>query len=159
MENRPVRKRNRLENYDYSQPGYYYVTVCTEGRKPILAQVTKSDEARAAEVILQRAGLLTDEAIQAIPSVYSGVTVEKYVIMPNHFHMLLAFAETEQNLPSLSTIIQQTKRRVSMKFGSSIWQTHYYDRVIRNEADFQAVWKYIDDNPTKWSLDQYYKER
>ena len=46
-----------------------------------------------------------------------------------------------------------------MKFGSSIWQTHYYDRVIRNEADFQAVWKYIDDNPTKWSLDQYYKER
>ena len=159
MENRPVRKQNRLENYDYSQPGYYYVTVCTEGRKPILAQVTKSDEARAAEVILQRAGLLTDEAIQAIPSVYSGVTVEKYVIMPNHFHMLLAFAETEQNLPSLSTIIQQTKRRVSMKFGSSIWQTHYYDRVIRNEADFQAVWKYIDDNPTKWSLDQYYKER
>ena len=159
MENRPVRKRNRLENYDYSQPGYYYVTVCTEGRKPILAQVTKSDEARAAEVILQRAGFLTDEAIQAIPRVYSGVTVEKYVIMPNHFHMLLAFAETEQNLPSLSTIIQQTKRRVSMKFGSSIWQTHYYDRVIRNEADFQAVWKYIDDNPTKWSLDQYYKER
>ena len=159
MENRPVRKRNRLENYDYSQPGYYYVTVCTEGRKPILAQVTKSDETRAAEVILQRAGLLTEEAIQAIPSVYSGVTVEKYVIMPNHFHMLLAFAETEQKLPSLSTIIQQTKRRVSMKFGSSIWQTHYYDRVIRNEADFQAVWKYIDDNPTKWSLDQYYKER
>ena len=159
MENRPVRKRNRLENYDYSQPGYYYVTVCTEGRKPILAQVTKSDETRAAEVILQRAGLLTEEAIQAIPSVYSGVTVEKYVIMPNHFHIILAFAEIEQNLPSLSTIIQQTKRRVSMKFGSSIWQTHYYDRVIRNEADFQAVWKYIDDNPTKWSLDQYYKER
>ena len=158
MKNRPVRKANRLENYDYSQPGYYYVTVCTEDRKPILGYVTKSDEAHQSSVILYQTGIVTEDAIRAIPTVYPGVRVEKYVIMPNHFHMILSFSETGQPLPNLSQVVQQTKRRVSMALGKPIWQAHYYDRVIRGDADFQAVWTYIDNNPTKWSLDKYYNE-
>ncbi len=158
MEKRSVRKANRLENYDYSQPGYYYVTVCTEDRKPILSHITKSDEVHSSTVILYHAGILTDEAIRAIPSVYPGVQVEKYVIMPNHFHVILSFNETNHALPNLSQVVQQTKRRVSIRLGKSIWQSHYYDRIIRDESDFQAVWAYIDNNPTKWSLDKYFSE-
>ena len=158
MKKRPVRKATRLENYDYSQPGYYYVTVCAEDRKPILGHVTKSDEAHQSSVILYRAGIVTEDAIRAIPTVYPGVRVEKYVIMPNHFHLILSFSETGRPLPNLSQVVQQTKRRVSMVLGKPIWQAHYYDRVIRGDADFQAVWTYIDNNPTKWSLDKYYSE-
>ena len=158
MKKRPVRKPNRLKNFDYSLPGFYYVTVCTDQRKSILGYVTKSDEAHPSAVVLSHAGIVTDEAIRAIPAVYPGVKVEKYVVMPNHFHMILSFSETEQPLPNLSQVVQQTKRRVSVSLGESIWQSHYYDRVIRGECDFQAVWTYIDNNPTKWSLDKYYNE-
>jgi REP element-mobilizing transposase RayT len=158
MDHRPVRKKNRLENYDYSQPGYYFVTVCTEDRKLLLGTVTKSDAAHSSEVILSHAGVVTAEAIQAMSNVYQNVTVEKYVIMPNHFHMILSFHESEQPLPDLSRVVQQTKRRVSKILGMSIWQSHYFDRVIRGEADYRAVWEYIDNNPTKWSLDKYYNE-
>ena len=158
MEKRPVRKTNRLPCYDYTAPGYYFVTVCTADRKQILGGVTKADEAHRSTVLLSRIGVLTNEAICAIPGVYPGVTVEKYVIMPNHFHMILVFSEAKDPVLSLSRVIQQTKRRVSKSQGGTIWQAHYYDHVIRDEADFKAVWEYIDNNPTKWSLDQYFYE-
>ena len=158
MTNRPVRKANRLESYDYSQPGFYFVTVCTDERKSILGHVTKNDVSQQSSVVLSHAGIVTEEAICVIPSIYPGVKVEKYVIMPNHFHMILSFSETGQPLPNLSQIVQQTKRRVSVALGKRIWQSHYYDRVIRGETDFQAVWTYIDNNPTKWSMDKYYNE-
>ncbi len=158
MENGPVRKTNRLEQYDYSSPGYYFITVCTRERKPILGQVTKSDETRQATVLLSSLGTLTEQALLRISTVYPGVSVEKYVIMPNHFHVILAFSSNASNLPNLSRVIQQTKRRVSKEAGVPVWQAHFYEHVIRNESDFQETWKYIDNNPTKWSMDQYYHE-
>ena len=158
MEHRPVRKANRLETFDYSTPAYYFVTVCTLDRKPLLSRVTNADESHRARVILTNLGKETENAIHSISKAYPGVGVEKYVIMPNHFHVILSFSASCENLPNLSRVVQQTKRLVSKKAGFPVWQSHFYDHVIRDEADFQSIWTYIDNNPTKWSLDQYYYE-
>ncbi len=158
MEQRPVRKPNRLAYYDYTKPGYYFVTVCTLNRKPVLGRVSKSDESQSAAVLLSPIGILTEQSIRRISTVYPGVNLEKYVIMPNHFHLILSFSATQHSLPNLSRVIQQTKRKVSIQAGESVWQSHFYEHVIRNEADYQSAWTYIDNNPTKWSLDKYYHE-
>ncbi len=156
---RPTRKPNRLEAYDYTSPGYYHVVFCTQNRECLLGTVTKSDEAHASELQLSAYGKAVEEALFAIPGIYHGVWLEKYVIMPNHVHLILAFSDVGEPLPHLSRVIQQTKRRVSVRVGRPIWQTHYYDQIIRSEAEYRDIWEYIENNPTKWSLDQYYSER
>ena len=77
MEDRPVRKKNRLESFDYASPAYYFVTVCTQDRKQLLGSVTKANEANSAEVFLTYIGKETENAILAISKAYPGVSVEK----------------------------------------------------------------------------------
>ena len=154
MEERPVRKMNRLEGYDYAQPGCYFVTICTKNKERILGQVTKAEETQQSKMILSPCGQLAEEAILAIEQVYQGVRVEKYAIMPNHVHLLLSLTAGDYNLPNLSRIIQQTKRRVSKLYGSPVWQSHYNDHIIRCEQDYREIWNYIENNPTKLSLYQ-----
>ena len=154
MEERPVRKKNRLEGYDYAKPGYYYVTFCTKNKECTLGSVTTADEANSSEMRLSPCGQLTQEAILAIEQVYPGVRVDKYAIMPNHVHLLLSMTAGDYNLPNLSRIIQQTKRRVSKLHGSPVWQSHYNDHIVRCEQDYREIWNYIENNPTKLSLYQ-----
>ena len=157
MNNRPVRKPNRLHQYDYSLPGYYFITVCTKNRQKIFGEIVSTGETTAPSIILNSCGRIVDEAILSIPDVYHDVKVEKYVIMPNHVHLLLSLSGNPP-LPSISQIIQQTKRRVSKNIGKPVWQEHFYDHVIRNEADYLEVWQYIDGNPAKWALDKYFQK-
>jgi len=88
--------------------------------------------------------------------------VDKYVIMPNHIHLIL---KIERNIngriisaPTISTVVGQMKRKISKLVGFDIWQKSFYDHIIRNQHDYQQIWKYIDDNPLKWELDKYYNE-
>ena len=154
MEERPVRKKNRLEGYDYAKPGYYFVTFCTKNKECTLGSVTTADEANSSEMRLSPCGQLTQEAIVAIEQVYPGVKVDQYAIMPNHVHLLLSMTAGDYDLPNLSRIIQQTKRRVSKNYGSPVWQSHYNDHIIRCEQDYREIWEYIENNPTKLSLYQ-----
>ena len=157
MNNRPVRKPNRLSQYDYSTPGYYFITICAKNRQKLFGEIISTGETTAPVVSLNACGRFVDEAILSIPKVYPGVNVEKYVIMPNHLHMLLSMSGNDP-LPDISRIIQQTKRCVSKNVGESVWQDHFYDHVIRNETDYLEVWQYIDSNPAKWALDTYYQK-
>jgi hypothetical protein len=52
--------------------------------------------------------------------------------------------------------VQQLKGAITKRLGARIWQIHFHDHVIRNEQDYQLIWQYIDNNPTKWSLDRYF---
>ena len=76
--------------------------------------------------------------------------------MPNHIHMILII-DKETNL-SVSNIIKKYKEWLTKQMGESIWQKSYYDHIIRNEKDYYRIWKYIDENTLKWSLDKYYNE-
>ena len=92
---RPKRKENRLPEYDYSQPGCYFVTVCTANREPIFwtAEPTSTNNV-GADIIrpqdrLSEYGKIVDESIRKIPAVYPLVQVDNYVIMADHIHLLL----------------------------------------------------------------------
>ena len=79
--------------------------------------------------------------------------------MPNHIHIILFIKNDDgraMHAPTVSKIIQQMKGAVTKKVGFPIWQKIFYDHIIRNEHDYQEIWKYIDDNTLKWTLDKYY---
>lgn len=99
-----------------------------------------------------------EQAILAIPAHYPAVTVDNYVIMPNHIHAILRITTIDEDgrliaAPTLSTVIGQTKGWVSKQIGHPIWQKSFYDHVIRNEKEYLDTWAYIDENPAKWAED------
>ena len=81
----------------------------------------------------------------------NGFRVDKYVIMPNHVHMIIK----KTNGKSISSDVRSFKALVTKKAGYPVWQTSYYDHIIRNSEDYSEKWKYIDENPVKWALDEY----
>ena len=91
----PKRKRNRLENYDYSSCGAYFITVCTLERQNYFWENVGAIIDRPQDVELSTYGKMVDQAIQNIPSVYPALSLESYVIMPNHIHLLLRVCADE----------------------------------------------------------------
>lgn len=85
----PERKKNRLESYDYSQNGAYFITICTDKRKCLLSNIVGATLGRPASAQLTQWGRCVENAILRIPQCYSDVRLEKYVIMPNHIYLLL----------------------------------------------------------------------
>ena len=86
---KPDRRPTRLSCYDYSLPGYYFVTICTAEKQKILSDITVGEGFSPPEVRLSEIGKIADEQILKISERYPLVRVEKYVIMPNHLHLLL----------------------------------------------------------------------
>ncbi len=157
----PKRKQIRLPDYDYSSPGAYFVTICTHEKRCILSSVAVGAAiSRPPEVRLTRYGEIVDLAIQNIASVYPHISIDKYVIMPNHVHLILQI-HTDKNgrliaAPTVSTIIGQMKRWASRQAKIPLWQKSYHEHVIRSEADYREIWEYIDTNPARWAEDRYY---
>ena len=161
----PRRRDIRLKEYDYSQPGYYFVTICTAVRRQNLLCVISSAVGAIinrppAEVSLTSLGRLTRQAILEIPNRYSGILVDAYVIMPDHVHLILAVQNVGPDgrqiaaPTSISTVIQQLKRAVSRVAGQSIWQKSFYDHIIRNDADLAEARQYLANNPLNWILNK-----
>ena len=158
----PQRKQLRLPDYDYSAPGAYFVTICTRDRRCILSDVTVGAAiSRPPEVRLTRYGEIVDLAIRNIPSVYPSVSVDHYVIMPNHIHLILQIHCVEDgrmiSAPTISTVVGQMKRWISRQAGTALWQKSYHEHVIRNENDYRDIWEYIENNPIRWAEDRYYE--
>lgn len=149
MNNLPKRKRIRIENYDYSMPGAYFITICVANRKPILWNVG----AATCRPNLSKIGNIVETAISQIPEHYPMISVDKYCVMPDHIHMILSINADENGrqvaAPTVSTVVGHIKRWVSMQIGQSIWQKSFIDRVIRNDKGYRAVWEYIENNPIK----------
>ena len=99
---------------------------------------------------MSAAGEIVDRAIRNIPNIYEGVTVEKYVVMPDHIHMILVIGEGRIiSAPTVSTIIGGMKRWASRQCGRPLWQKSFYDHIIRDSNDFLTRWNYIDTNPAR----------
>ena len=151
------RKPNRLPEYDYSTGGAYFVTICTQDRKKNLSDIVGDGFS-----VPKPYGMIAEELIAQIPVKYPSVTLDKYVIMPDHIHLLLRFDwawGTENPSPTLGTVIgwykYQVTKRADTQFnlnGTKLFQRSYYDHVIRNQQDYEEIWKYIDHNPRKWVL-------
>ena len=152
----PQRKPNRLPDYDYNQNGAYFITICTQGRKKSLSQIVGDD----AHIVPKPYGQIAEKYIRNVPE------IEKYVIMPDHIHMIVRlnsgsmWASTPTKNPQhnrISGIVRSIKVLVSKEIGESIFQRSYYDHVIRNQKDYDEVWEYIENNPRKWVLDERVK--
>lgn len=157
MDSLPKRKQNRLTGYDYSQPGCYFVTICSRDREHLFGCVVGADVLIGPHVQLSEIGAIVEQTISQIPS------VDKYIVMPNHVHILLRLPVanngpmgTSAPTQSVPWIVRYLKRTVTMACGKTVWQRGYHDHIIRSEADYLRIWDYIDTNPAKWREDCYY---
>ena len=109
-------------------------------------------------------GSVAEKYIRQIGAFYAHLSVDKYVIMPDHIHFLLTIQETNGHprtgvpTPRTSAVarfVGTFKRFCNKEYGGNIWQSRYYDHVIRNQTDYDEIWQYIENNPRKWFLDRY----
>ena len=156
----PQRKPNRLTEYDYSTPNAYFLTICTENRKNLFWMDVGAIIDRPENVPLTNLGCLVRQCIIEIPMHYPIISVDNFVVMPNHIHLLLQIHTDADGrsliAPTISTVVRLMKGTVSKQAGFSVWQKGFYDHVIRNDKDYQSIWNYIQGNPSKWTEDQLY---
>ena len=159
----PKRKRNRLDNYDYSSCGAYFLTICTANRENYFWDAVGAVIGRPQiiehpqDVILSPCGKIVEIAINNISLMYPALSVEHYVIMPDHIHLLLIICSDENGrpmtAPTISWVVNQLKGNVTKRIGRSIWQKSFYDHIIRNKKDYDKHVKYIYENPMNWQFD------
>ena len=171
MDKKPVRKNIRLQGYDYSQAGYYFVTVCIAQRKPILSKIKPKYKANSSSVCslynieLLPMGKEIEKSIDYINNNYKQVKIEKYVIMPDHIHLIVnlegksEFDTDRQGCLSLREVVKYLKSYTTREYRkrtgdkeSVLWQQRYNDHIIRNDEDYNEKWQYIDNNPLKYIL-------
>jgi REP element-mobilizing transposase RayT len=160
----------RLKNYDYSSPGYYFVTICTYNRACLLSEIKNS------KIILTPLGKMVKSTWNDLPNHNSHIQLDELIIMPNHVHGIIIIQDNEsvgagsEPAPTndikptrhgLPEIIRQFKtfsaRRINKKrqtMGYPVWQRNYYEHVIRGEKELYQIKNYIIDNPHKWELDK-----
>ena len=156
------RKPNRIPDYDYSQNGAYFVTICTQDRKKILSKISVGTPVPGCpqnpypELLWH--GKVADKYIQQMDTFYEHLCVDQYVIMPDHIHLLSTIhtGHPRTGVPTrtseIARFVGTFKRFCNKVYGKNIWQSRYYDHVIRNQQDYNEVWEYINNNPAKWML-------
>ena len=169
----PNRKPNRLPIMDYSASGVYFVTVCTQDRRCILSRISGEaaisvggDVLDAPKVVLTQYGRIIEKYIKQLNNFYNYISIEKYVIMPNHIHILINVCGSGASGTSPPTkqhsvvpqFVSTLKRFCNKEIGQNIFQRSFHDHIVRDLADYAAIWQYIDNNPLKWQLDKYYTE-
>jgi len=166
MDDKAKRKHPRMQGYDYSQAGYYYVTICTQGKLPILSKIQAGLELASAVVELSEKGRIVEKQLLALQERYEFARIDKYVIMPTHIHAIVVLSEDAAGAsprPTLTDIICAFKS-LSTRLcnlldnvqGRKIWQASFFEEVIRSESAYLQIWEYIDANPSKWLDDIYF---
>lgn len=155
---RPTRKSNRLKGYDYSQPGGYFITICSNKRQwmfwEVGASIARPGEVQPSSFI----GKIVENATLEIPNHYSAITVDNHVVMPNHIHLLITSCPEDGRAmhaptPDISRVIQQFKGVVTKRAGCPVWQKTFHDSIVRDENSYWKMYEYIDNNPYKWEED------
>jgi putative transposase len=163
-QNRPRRRSTRISNYDYSQAGAYFVTICIHDNVCLLGNIDDG------VVKLSPIGRLVEEAWLNIRDRFPRVELDKHVVMPNHFHGILSIglepdsssATDPTCRPSLSEVVRIFKSTSAVQANQALeqprnpfWHRGFYERVIRDEAELYRIQTYIVNNPYKWNEDKY----
>ena len=159
----PTRKRNRLQGYDYSRKGAYFITVCTQNRAELFGHVVGANCVRPFTE-LSETGHTVKHEIETLSSVYPTVYVSEFVIMPNHVHMVIVIDSRDidgrpQVAPTVSRIIKQWKGSITKRLGFSPWQKSFHDHVIRNQDDYLRIAQYMENNPAQWQMDSLHPSK
>lgn len=167
----------RLAGYDYSSAGFYFVTICVQGRECLLGEIVDS------EVILNNAGRMVAKTWLELPSKYPRTGIDTHVVMPNHFHGIIILqppvgaplaapsyrqneitdqgaassAPTDKTLGDVIRVFKSISaigaNKIIGRSAQPFWQRNYYERIIRNENELHQTRQYIHDNPTQWESD------
>jgi REP element-mobilizing transposase RayT len=162
------RKSIRLKEYDYTNPNWYYVTICTNKKNCVFGNVDNG------KLVLNKLGKVANEEWLKTNAIRLNIKLDYYIIMPNHIHGIIIiesrgvmlYAPTKEfKSPSqtLGAVIRGFKSSVTKRAnqmnstnGKKLWQRNYYEHIIRNEHDLYRIRKYIQLNPLKWELDKYH---
>ena len=168
------RKPNRLPYFDYSAPGAYFITICTKDRKSIFWEGVGASIARPQKPVLTSWGRIVDAAINKIPSHYPAISLDHYVVMPNHIHGIIIIKNSEsienpekkyafqiverRGRRSLQGLIKDFKSVTTRYYKNtynkteSLWQESFYDTVITSQEQYENICNYILCNPLNWLL-------
>jgi len=173
------RRSIRLQEWDYSQAGAYFVTICTQNRECVFGNVVDG------EMVLNDAGRVVESVWNDLPNHYPHVELDEFVIMPNHFHGIVVIIDDvivraihelplQHELPRQMTqkqrrnmllpkLIGRFKMLSSKRInqlrktpGARLWQRNYYEHIVRNEYEFNSICQYIIDNPAGWKEDELF---
>ncbi len=180
--NRYHRRSIRLKNYDYSQAGAYFVTICTQDRECLFGDIVDG------EMRLNDAGIMVRDAWHKIPKHFLHADIDEFVVMPSHFHGIIVIVgaplggahssgipidnvETGAGTRPAPTLglgcvvgefksitthqyIDGVRQKDWPPFHGKLWQRNYYEHVVRNEKEMDRIRQYIIDNPTNWTEDE-----
>lgn len=156
------RKPNRLRNYDYSQNGLYFVTICTKGRIEWFGKIENG------KMVSNKFGKIVEQQLNWLVEQYYYIDLDCQVVMPNHIHLVI---EINQNVGAgrdlplpvktkpLSELIGAFKTTSSKLIHQNgltefSWQRSFYDHIIRNEISLNKIREYIQTNPKMWERDR-----
>ena len=175
----------RLQGYDYSSEGAYFLTICTYHRQQLFGNIIEG------QMKLNRFGLIAENEWEKSATLRSEIELGEYVIMPNHMHAIVYIIDTHrravrpntsttiiiptlkiqksQNKPpglkskSIGSLISGFKSSVTKQIniirntpGEPVWQRNYWDHIIRNDKSFDKIEEYIINNPLNWNQDKLF---
>jgi len=154
------RKKLRLEKYDYSQNGCYFITICTKWRLHHFGEIEKNC------TVLNDYGTIVEKCWENIINHYQNIELDEYIIMPNHIHGIIIVGNEyfrsdnwENKNPNISNIIKWFKIGVTKEIRNTYndyefaWQKSFHDIIIRNQEQLEKSREYIIMNPNKWDED------
>ncbi|MBE6582507.1 MAG: transposase [Ruminococcaceae bacterium] len=171
----PKRKHPRLKKYDYSSAGAYFITICIDGRKCLLSRIKNFNDASVGRglapavtkgIEYTKYGQIAEEQLLLLEKRYPYLKIDRYVIMPNHIHAVLilgnrtAGASPRPTVEDIVCAYKSLTTRECKKFGltNNLFQTSFYEHVIRDQKDYEKIVKYIHENPARWYFDELYSE-
>ena len=154
------RRSIRLQGYDYSSVGCYFITICTQHRICILGRVQQG------VMVLNEIGQMVDKWIRELDANISYIRIPSYVVMPNHLHFIIQIendtsvtvGDVVQRFKAFSTneYINNVKCLAWQPFDKRVWQRNYYEHIIRNQESYDMIAEYIANNPINWTKDKFY---
>ncbi len=168
----------RLKGFDYSSAASYFTTICTQNRQCLFGEI------ESGAMIVNPAGQMIIDEWWEIRSRFTSVQLEKFVVMPNHFHGILSILPAAEGssvgivdvgvptkgTPTLGEIIGAFKSITTNRyidgvnnhdwepFNRRLWQRNYYEHIIRDDRSFDILQSYIQDNPLRWKIDQLHPD-
>ena len=165
------RRSIRLDGFDYSSAGAYFISVVAQGRLCLFGSVD------GGKMRLNGAGEMVRRVWEAMPDRFPHVVMDAFVVMPNHVHGVIFIGRAEAmigaglgeiggGVPALGDAVRAFKSLTTVEYGRGVrgmgwerfekrlWQRNYYERVIRNESELRAVRAYVVNNPRNWELDR-----
>jgi REP element-mobilizing transposase RayT len=159
------RKPNRLRNYDYSQGGYYFVTICTQSRIEFFGEIQNG------AMVLNENGKIAEKVWIGIPEHFGNVELDEFVVMPNHIHGIIVVKKDivgnrhacslqkrqYQTIPvvvgSYKSAVTRNIRKIKSSGSGFVWQKSFYDHIIRDGSSLNRIREYVINNSIQWDTD------